>query len=94
MPLLQPRYPPLPDGLGRLAFAQRSVRLDEDPDDENGPSMPNRFAQANLRPHARPRLAPAVIGADLDAYLDAAETKFSDIRPGARKQIVWADPRT
>jgi alpha-beta hydrolase superfamily lysophospholipase len=56
--------------------------------------MPNRFAQANLRPRARPRLSPSVVGTDLDAYLEAAEAKFADIRPGARKQIVWADPQT
>lgn len=56
--------------------------------------MPNRFAQAILRRRAHPRLSPAVVGTDVEAYLDAAEAKFSDIRPGTRKQIVWADPQT
>lgn len=33
---------------------------------------------------------PDTLGADLDAYLLAAEQQFSDIIPGAAKRIVWA----
>ncbi|MFQ5568155.1 MAG: alpha/beta hydrolase [Rhodothermales bacterium] len=29
---------------------------------------------------------------DLDAYLARSEARFSDIRPGTEKTIVWADP--
>lgn len=32
------------------------------------------------------------IGPDPDAYLATEEAKFSDIRSGLQKQIVWADP--
>lgn len=35
---------------------------------------------------------PAAIGSDIDAYLAASEARFSDIRPGAQKEIIWADP--
>ncbi len=35
---------------------------------------------------------PASIGPDLEAYLAADEAKFADIRPGAQKEIIWADP--
>ncbi len=31
--------------------------------------------------------------ADLDAYLLASESRFTDIRPGTEKQIIWANPR-
>ena len=34
---------------------------------------------------------PDVLGA-LDSYVGAAEAKYDDIRPGAEKAIVWADP--
>ncbi|TDK36836.1 alpha/beta hydrolase [Rhizobium deserti] len=34
----------------------------------------------------------ARLGADLDAYLAAAEGGFTDIRPSAAKRIVWANP--
>ncbi|HSO47474.1 MAG TPA: alpha/beta fold hydrolase [Rhizobiaceae bacterium] len=37
---------------------------------------------------------PASIGPDLDAWLAASEAKFPAIRPGAQKEIVWADPAT
>jgi pimeloyl-ACP methyl ester carboxylesterase len=33
---------------------------------------------------------PATIGDDPDAYLAAEEAKFSNIRPGQQKQIIWA----
>ncbi|WP_428428767.1 alpha/beta hydrolase [Pararhizobium sp.] len=29
---------------------------------------------------------------DVEAYLDAGESVFPDIRPGLAKQVVWADP--
>lgn len=32
-----------------------------------------------------------VLPDDLDAYLRAREARFDDLRPGAAKQIVWAD---
>jgi hypothetical protein len=34
------------------------------------------------------------LGADVDAYLSASESHFADIRPGAAKRVVWADPAT
>ncbi len=34
------------------------------------------------------------LGADIDAYLGASESHFADIRPGAAKRVVWADPAT
>jgi pimeloyl-ACP methyl ester carboxylesterase len=34
----------------------------------------------------------ATIGSDAEAYLFAQEAKVAGIRPGAQKQIVWADP--
>lgn len=37
---------------------------------------------------------PKSIGADIDAYLREEEAKFADIKPGAEKQVVWADPQT
>lgn len=37
---------------------------------------------------------PATIGDDLDQWLAAREAKVPDIRPGAEKEIVWADPAT
>lgn len=37
---------------------------------------------------------PALLGSDLDAYLSASESRFTDIRPGAQKEIIWADPAT
>ncbi len=33
----------------------------------------------------------SAIGSDPEAYLTRAEAEFSDIRPGAQKQIIWAD---
>lgn len=33
-------------------------------------------------------------GDDIDAYLAAGERRFSDIRPGAAKRVVWANPAT
>jgi len=32
------------------------------------------------------------IGSDVDAYLAARESSVSDLRPGAEKAVVWADP--
>ncbi len=32
------------------------------------------------------------LGTDLDAYLAKQESAVADLRPGANKQIVWADP--
>lgn len=29
---------------------------------------------------------------DLDAYLDASESRFADLRPGNERQIIWAYP--
>lgn len=37
---------------------------------------------------------PASIGPDVEAYLAAGEAKFPDIRPGAQKEIIWANPAT
>lgn len=37
---------------------------------------------------------PATIGTDLDIYLAEREARFSDLRPGLEKQIVWADPQS
>ncbi len=34
------------------------------------------------------------LGADIDTYLGASESRFPDIRPGAAKHVVWADPAT
>jgi len=34
------------------------------------------------------------LGSDLDAYLMRAESRFSDIRTGLHKQILWANPET
>ena len=39
------------------------------------------FEAARLRP-------------DVDAYLAAAEARYPDIRPGAAKRVVWANPVT
>lgn len=36
----------------------------------------------------------SVIGNDPDAYLAHVEARFSDIRPGLQKQIIWADTTT
>jgi pimeloyl-ACP methyl ester carboxylesterase len=36
----------------------------------------------------------SAMGPDLDAYLAAQEAKFPRIKPGAQKEIVWADPAT
>ncbi|CAN7277260.1 alpha/beta hydrolase [Neorhizobium sp. LjRoot104] len=41
-----------------------------------------------------PAFDKARLGADIDAYLAASENRFTDIRPGAAKRIVWADPAT
>lgn len=37
---------------------------------------------------------PKVIGDDLDAYLEKAESKVPGIQPNQHKEIVWADPET
>lgn len=37
---------------------------------------------------------PASIGPDPEAWLAASEAKFPAIRPGAQKEIVWANPAT
>ncbi len=34
------------------------------------------------------------IGADVDAYLAAAEAKFPKIMQGAQKEVIWANPAT
>ncbi|MDR6819160.1 alpha-beta hydrolase superfamily lysophospholipase [Neorhizobium sp. 2083] len=34
------------------------------------------------------------LGADIDAYLAEEESRFPDVRPGAAKRVVWADPAT
>lgn len=39
-----------------------------------------------------PAFDKARLGADLDAYLARSESRYPDIRPGAAKRIVWADP--
>jgi len=36
--------------------------------------------------------APSQIGDDLDAFLKTSEARYSDIRPGLQKQILWAVP--
>lgn len=36
----------------------------------------------------------ARLGTDIDAYLAAGESRFPDMRPGAAKRVVWADPAT
>ena len=36
----------------------------------------------------------SVIGDDVETYLKTSEAKWGDVRPGAEKQIVWADPAT
>ncbi|MBP1848251.1 alpha-beta hydrolase superfamily lysophospholipase [Rhizobium petrolearium] len=41
-----------------------------------------------------PAFDKARLGTDIDAYLVTAEGRFSDIRPGAARHIVWADPAT
>ncbi|MBP2561095.1 alpha-beta hydrolase superfamily lysophospholipase [Neorhizobium galegae] len=41
-----------------------------------------------------PAFDKARLGADIDAYLSASESHFTDIRTGAAKRIVWADPAT
>lgn len=40
------------------------------------------------------RFDPAAIGEDVEAYLDRIEARFSDIRDGLGKQIVWAYPNS
>ena len=42
----------------------------------------------------RSNFSAAAVGSNPDAYLADVEAKFSDIRPGLQKQIVWADPHT
>lgn len=41
-----------------------------------------------------PAFGKARLGNDIDAYLAASESRFPDIRPGAAKHVVWADPAT
>jgi pimeloyl-ACP methyl ester carboxylesterase len=41
-----------------------------------------------------PAFDKARLGMDIDAYLAAGESRYPDIRPGAAKRIVWADPAT
>lgn len=36
--------------------------------------------------------APPGVGEDVDAYLAAAEADVPNLRPGAQKAVVWADP--
>ncbi|MFB9952238.1 alpha/beta hydrolase [Rhizobium puerariae] len=50
-----------------------------------GPSLPSEGFPAFDRSR---------LGADIDAYLAAGESAFPDIRPGAAKRIVWANPDT
>ncbi|MCY6380544.1 alpha/beta hydrolase [Hoeflea prorocentri] len=40
------------------------------------------------------RFDPAAIGDDVEAYLDRVEARYSDIREGLGKQIVWAYPNS
>jgi esterase/lipase len=40
------------------------------------------------------RFDPAAMGDDVEAYLNEREAAVAGIRPGLRKQIVWADPTT
>ena len=37
---------------------------------------------------------PAAIGNDIDGYLAKREANYSDIKPGAQKQMIWLDPAT
>jgi esterase/lipase len=48
------------------------------------------------RMHIEPKITidAALITKDPDAYLQNAEARFTDIKDGARKQIIWADPTT
>lgn len=43
-------------------------------------------------PPPEPALAPPATLAALEATLDAAEAKVADLRPGANRTILWADP--
>lgn len=45
-----------------------------------------------LNPLAAAPLDPGAIGDDPDLYLARAEAKAGNVRDGAQKQIVWADP--
>jgi hypothetical protein len=38
------------------------------------------------------RIRPITLPDDLDNYLAASEARFTDIRPGTEKTIVWANP--
>lgn len=38
------------------------------------------------------RFNPDVIGDDPESWLERTESRYSDIRPGLHKQIIWADP--
>jgi len=35
---------------------------------------------------------PSSIGSDVETYLADSEARFDDIKPGAEKEIIWADP--
>lgn len=50
------------------------------------------FMVRPLNPPAAAPFDPSVIGDDPDLYLAASETKAGNVRDGAQKQIVWADP--
>lgn len=49
----------------------------------DGPRMP---------PDGFPAFDKVLLGSDPDAYLARTESRYPDIRPGAAKRIVWADP--
>jgi len=40
------------------------------------------------------RFDPAMIGADIDAWLTAREAEVANVKDGAQKGVVWADPAT
>lgn len=35
-----------------------------------------------------------LLGSDIDAYLERVEADVPELRPGAEKQVIWADPGT
>lgn len=40
------------------------------------------------------RFDSGVVSDDVETYLKTTEAKFTDLRPGAEKQVIWADPAT
>lgn len=46
------------------------------------------------RPRFDERWSEPTVGGDIDAYLAAEEATVPDLRPGAAKGVVWADPET